>query len=101
MSKLPALPIGLPGGELMPFMSSRRRHEVCDVVFEMLGGAERLHHEADRNSDSYWEFMKLWSKGLPKMANTEHTASEGVEALLEKLDQAERDTIDITPQHIA
>lgn len=80
----------LPGGALMPHMSARRRHEICDTVFEMLGGAERLHHESNRNSDSYWEFMKLWQRGLPRAVATEHSVNnESVEDLLKKLDQHE------------
>lgn len=89
MSKPPALPTAMPGGALMPFMSSRARHQVCDTVFEMIGGTQRLAAEADKDSDGFWEFMKLWGKGLPKMANTEHSVSEGVESLLEKLDDRE------------
>lgn len=97
------LPIALPGGELVPHMSSRRRHEVCDVVFEMLGGPDRLYTEANKSSEAYWEFMKFWGKGLPRAVATEHTVSDGVEALLDKLDAKERavtinaDAVDITP----
>lgn len=90
MPKVPAFPIALPGGELLPHMSARRRHEICDTVFEMIGGVDRLAHEADRDQESYWEFMKLWSKGLPRAVATEHSVSDGVETLLDKLDQAER-----------
>lgn len=75
---------------MMPHMSSRRRHEVCDTVFEMLGGPERLHHEANKSSEAFWEFMKLWGKGLPRAVATEHSVTEGVETLLDKLDAAER-----------
>lgn len=82
--------MALPGGALMPHMSARRRHEICDTVFEMLGGVERLHHEANRNNDSYWEFMKMWQKGLPRAVATEHSVNnESVEDLLKKLEQAE------------
>lgn len=77
----------------MPYLSAKRRHEICDTVFEMVGGVERLAHEANRNSDAYWEFMKLWSKGLPRAVATEHSASEGVENLLDKLDRAEKATL--------
>jgi hypothetical protein len=89
-------PLTLPGGQLMPFMSSRRRHEICDTVFEMLGGVERLHHEANRDQESYWRFMGLWQKGLPKAHSTEHSVNaDSVEKLLERLDRAENAT-DIT-----
>lgn len=90
MSDTPKFPLTLPGGQMMPHMSARRRHEVCDTVFEMLGGTERLHHEANRNTESYWEFMRMWQKGLPRAVATEPTANnEQVEEMLKRLDQAE------------
>lgn len=91
-------PMMLPGGSLMPHMSARRRHEICDTVFEMLGGTERLHHEANRDNESYWKFMGMWQKGLPRAVATEHSTSEDVEKLLEKLDRAEsaKDITDAT-----
>jgi len=79
-----------PAGGLVPFMSARRRHEICDVVFENLGGAQRLEHEANRDQESFWKFMSLWAKGLPRAATTEHTASTGVEDLLDRLDRADK-----------
>lgn len=86
----PKLPLALPGGHLMPHMSARRRHEICDTVFEMLGGVERLHHEANRDRESYWAFMKLWQKGLPRAVATEHSVNkDSVEEMLKKLDRAE------------
>lgn len=102
MADTPKLPLALPGGQLMPHMSARRRHEVMDTVFEMLGGTERLHHEANRNSDSYWEFMKMWSKGLPRAVATEHSVNnESVDELLKRLEAKERDGyIDVTPQEV-
>lgn len=90
MSDEKSFPLTLPGGQLMPHMSARRRHEICDTVFEMLGGVERLHHEANRDTESYWRFMGLWQRGLPKAATTEHNLNpDSVEKLLEKLDRAE------------
>lgn len=101
MSKLPALPIGLPGGELMPHMSARARTRTIDALFEAAGGFERALAWIDRGDENFGEFFtKVWAKGAAKPVSVEHSASEGVEALLEKLDAAERDTIDITPQHI-
>jgi hypothetical protein len=73
-------------GMLAPFMSARRRHEVCDIVFEMIGGVQRLAHEAER--DPKWFYSSLWVKGLPRAATTEHTLDTGVDALLDKLDKA-------------
>lgn len=87
MSK-PMPPVTTSAGLLVPFMSSRRRHEICDIVFENLGGSQRLEHEANKNSESFWEFMKLWAKGLPRAVSTEHSVDNGVESLLDKLDRA-------------
>lgn len=85
MSK-PAPPATTPGGMLVPFMSSRRRHEICDIVFEMIGGVQRLAHEAER--DPKWFYGSLWVKGLPRAVSTEHSVDNGVESLLDKLDAA-------------
>jgi hypothetical protein len=87
MSKnLPAM--AGPAGGLVPFMSARRRHEICDIVFENLGGTQRLEHEANRDQDSFWKFMGLWSKGLPRAVSQQHSADAGVEDLLDRLDKA-------------
>lgn len=102
-------PLTLPGGQLMPHMSARRRHEICDTVFEMLGGVERMHHEANRDPEAYWEFMtKLWGKGLPRAVATEHSVNnESIEDMLKKLEQHEnikvingtaQEIIDVTPE---
>jgi hypothetical protein len=71
-------------------MSARRRHEIMDTVFEMTGGVERLVHQVNKDDASYWEFLKLWGKGLPRVAAVEHGATVGVETLLEKLDELDR-----------
>jgi hypothetical protein len=87
-NKLPAM--AGPAGGLVPFMSARRRHEICDIVFENLGGTARLEHEANRDADSFWKFMALWAKGLPRAVSTEHSATTGVEDLLDRLDRSEK-----------
>lgn len=81
---------------MLPHMSSRRRHEICDVVFEMAGGVDRLAHVVNKSDENFMDFVKnIWAKGLPRAVAMEHNVSEGVEALLEKLDAAERaQTID-------
>jgi len=90
MPPRPALPIALPGGEMLPAMSARRRHEICDVVFEMGGGVDRLAHIVNKSDDNFMDFVKnLWAKGLPRAVAMEHQVSDGVESLLEKLDAAE------------
>jgi hypothetical protein len=88
MSKnLPAM--AGPAGGLVPFMSARRRHEICDIVFENLGGTQRLEHEANRDQESYWKFMGLWSKGLPRAVANQHSADSGMESLLDRLEKGE------------
>ena len=82
----PKPPSVTPSGMLVPFMSARRRHEICDIVFEMIGGVQRLAHEAER--DPKWFYGSLWVKGLPRAVSTEHTVDNGVESLLDKLDAA-------------
>lgn len=75
---------------MLPHMSAKRRYEILDIAFEMTGGITRLAHEMNKSTEGYWEGMKLWGKGLPKIASTEHSVTEGVESLLDRLDEAER-----------
>jgi hypothetical protein len=101
MPKVPALPIALPGGEMMPHMSARMRTRTIDALFEASGGFDRALAWIEHSNENFGEFFtKVWAKGAAKPMSVEHTASEGVEALLEKLDQAERQTIDITPRDV-
>jgi hypothetical protein len=85
------LPTSLPGGFMQPFMSKRRLQQQFDTVDEMLGGDMRLFDEANKNSDAYWEFKKLQAKMMPRESLATHDVSDGVEALLDKLDAAERE----------
>lgn len=90
MAKVPALPTSLPGGELMPHMSAKLRTSVVDAVFEATGGFERMADWANK-PDNYGEFItKVWAKGVAKPVSHELTMSDGVESLLDKLDQEER-----------
>lgn len=85
-------PITLPGGEIMPYMSARRRHEIMDVAFQMCGGVERLVHEMNRNTEGYWAGVNLWGKGLPRAVATDHSINtKSVEDLWDKLDAREAD----------
>ena len=89
MAKVPELPTSVPGCELLPYMSARRRNQLVDVVFESVGGTERLTDWAEKN---YGDFVtKVWIKGLPSNSATEHTVSpESIEALWDKLDAEDR-----------
>lgn len=91
MSKDVGFPSSLPSAALLPHMSARYRHEIADVVFQMTGGVERLVHEVNRTPDAYWTFItKVWAKGLPRISHAEIAVSDGVEDLLEKLDERDR-----------
>lgn len=59
------------------------------VAFDMAGGVDRLADWADKN---YGEFItKVFPKVIAKPV--EHTVSEGVESLLERLDAGDRSTL--------
>lgn len=92
------LPSSGPSGMLVPFMSAARRHQVLDTAFEMVGGTDKLVAEIEKDSAAYWEFMKLWGKGLPKMSAEQHNVGPGVEDLLEQMHaRREARMVDITP----
>lgn len=90
------LPIVLPSGQIISHMSARRRNEIMDTVFEMVGGVDRLAHEVERSPEAYWNFMKLWGKGLPRVSSNEHTLGGGVEDLLDRLDEEDRKSRELT-----
>jgi len=95
MSGVPQLPSSLPGHDLLPYVSAKRRSQIVDTIFEGLGGVERMQDWADKN---YSEFMAIWAKGLPKNSATEHTVNlDSVENLLDKLTREENaDIVDGT-----
>lgn len=85
----PGLPTITSAGDMLPYMSAARRRRALDTVFEMVGGEERMAHEATKSSEGYWNFAKLWAKGpLPvTQSNSLHSVDAGsVESLWEKLD---------------
>lgn len=85
----PRLPVVNSAGDMLPYMSAARRRRALDTVFEMVGGEERMAHEATKSSEGYWNFAKLWAKGpLPvQQNNTQHSINAAsVETLWEKLE---------------
>jgi O-methyltransferase involved in polyketide biosynthesis len=109
MSNPPRLPVVTAAGDMLPYLSASRRRRALDAVFEMVGGEERLAHEATKNSEGYWNFVKLWAKGpLAVTQNkTEHSVdARSVEDLWAKLDARKKEPgrvhddsiIDITPE---
>jgi P2-related tail formation protein len=65
---------------------------VVKAVFESIGGVERMAEWADENPGEF--YTKLFAKTITR--ETEIGTTEGVEALLERLDEAEKsgDVID-------
>ena len=87
----PKLPTVTPTGDMLMHMSAKRRTRVIDNVFEMVGGEERLAHEATKSSDGYWQFMKIWGRGVARVQSTEHSVNTAsVEDLWAKLDERKR-----------
>lgn len=83
------LPAAVPGGGLLPHMSARLRTEIIEAVFQGAGGPERLLAWVEKDDNNYSRFIEIWARGAVRSSNVEISASEGVEALLEKLDRAE------------
>ena len=77
------------GGGLLPHMSARLRTEIIDAVFHGSGGAERLLAWVDKSDENYGKFLEIWARGAVRSTNVELGVSEGVEAMLEKLDRAQ------------
>ena len=80
----------MPSGALLPHMSARLRTETIDALFVGAGGFERALSWIQKSDANYEEFFKLWAKGAARHTNMEIGVSEGVEALLEKLDEQDR-----------
>lgn len=89
MSK-PNLPTVLPSGTMLMHLRARRRHEIMDTVFEMVGGAERLAHEMNKSSEGYWEGVKLWGKGAAKPVSVEHNFGNTTEDMVDELERSEK-----------
>jgi hypothetical protein len=83
------LPTSLPGGDMMPFMSARLRTQTVDALFEAAGGFNRALAWVDKSDENYGEFFKLWAKGAIRPTQIEHTAAEGLEDALARLDAGE------------
>lgn len=63
---------------------------MMDALFEGAGGFDRALAWIEKNDDNYAEFFKLYARGQARATNVEHNMGEGVEKLLEQLDERER-----------
>jgi hypothetical protein len=80
-----ALPYGDADGAVIPH-AGRYARECVLVAFEMIGGVDRMAAWADANPGEF--FTKLYPKVITK--EVELHASEGIESLLSRLDEQER-----------
>ena len=81
----------MPSGALLPHMSARLRTQTIDALFVATGGFERAQAWIEKSDDNYGTFFKdIWARGAAKAVSAEIGVSEGVESLLERLDERER-----------
>lgn len=83
------LPTSLPGGDMLPYMSARHRTATIDALYEASGGFSRALAWIEESSDNYGEFFKIYAKGQARPTMIEHTASDGLEDILARLDAGE------------
>lgn len=85
MTKLLRLPPTTPDGSLYGHIG-KYAGSVVMTVFEEMGGTERMVAWAEKNPSEF--YTKIFPKVIAKPV--EHTVSDGVESLLERLDAADR-----------
>jgi hypothetical protein len=90
MSRRPQLPSSLDGS-LTPFLSRGRLREQAAIVDDMLGGVERLHHEANRTPETYRWFKDYQARLEPREVQQEHSLSTGMEALLKRVEERKKE----------
>lgn len=77
-----AMPYGDADGAVIPH-AGRYARECVLIAFEMIGGVERMAVWANDNPGEF--YTKLFPKVITR--EVEHTASEGIEDLLSRLDR--------------
>lgn len=85
MTRRFTMPTVTPDGDMLPLLSRRDKEKFALAVLKESGGFDRLVDVLKKDDDKFFEWAKEATvKRLPKYV--EHDVSEGVEALLEKLD---------------
>ena len=84
-----------PGGEILPFLSARKRTQIIDTVFDEIGGAQALADVANLNDENRKWFYTLWAKGAARpMLPANSAPKDGrIEELLARLDAGESATV--------
>ena len=75
---------------MLPHMSARLRTETIDALFVGMGGYEKAKAFFQKSDENYLEFIKIWAKGAARSSNVEVTASDGIESMLKRLDERDR-----------
>ena len=85
------IPVQMPGGDLMPYMSAVHRSNLIDALFHHTGGFARAAAWIEKNDDNYGEFfLKVWSKGAIRASQVQNLSPPtAVEDLLARLDAGE------------
>lgn len=87
------LPTVASDGSLLPFLSPKQRELQAWAIYQNSGGDARMVAILQTDADKFYDFGKdLHLKRLQK-PDTNIGVSDGVEALLEKLDAADRATL--------
>lgn len=89
MTKLNPFPVAMPDGSLLPHLSAKLRTATMDALYVGAGGFEKHLAHITKNDDNYESFLQAWYKGAARSTNVEVGVSEGVEALLDRLDAGE------------
>jgi hypothetical protein len=79
------------GGELVPFLSAKRRTEIIDRVFEATGGERAMSEWVERSDDNRGKFYGWFVKGAFRGAAPvdQDAGASKVEELLARLDAGE------------
>lgn len=84
------IPIQMPGGELLPHMSARRRTEMIDALFEGTGGFERARAWIEASDENYGKFfLGPYARGAVRSSNVEVKAPTTLEDIISQLDAGE------------
>lgn len=88
---LAKFPVSMPGGDIMPYMSAKRRMAIMDAVFENTGGQTRMEEWVEASDENRKIFYGWWVKGAARPVDAAEGADRAarIEELLARLDAGE------------
>lgn len=98
--KLSRFPTVMPGGDILPYMSAKRRMAIMDAVYENTGGQAAMEDWVRESSENRKTFYGWWSKGAARPSDAAEGADRAtrIEELLARLDAGETaKVVNITP----